>query len=404
MSTLENPAEVRSFPMPRTCPFAPPEQYARLRAEEPVSRVVLGSGRVAWLLTRYEDVRKLLLAETVTSDRRHPNFPLFFELPPEQLAKLRPVLVSLDPPAHAAQRRLVVPEFTLRRMRALRPRIQEIVDEHVDAILAGDRPADLVGALAVKVPALVICELLGVPYADREFFQYSTTAIISRSATPEEAGRANAELQEYFDKLVTTKEADPGDDLIGRMIVKNRESDTPQDHEQLVGMARMLLVAGHEATSNMISLGTVALLEHPEQLAALREDPALAEPAVDELLRYFSIADQLTSRVLTADVEVGGTLLKAGDGVIGVNAAANRDPSAFACPDELDIHRNARGHLAFGYGIHQCVGQNLARVELEVVYRTLFTRIPGLRLAIPAAELPYKDATVFGLHELPVTW
>ncbi|WP_158892057.1 cytochrome P450 [Amycolatopsis anabasis] len=389
--------------MARTCPFDPPPEYRELREEAPISRVTLPTGASAWVLTRHEDVRALLTDPRFSSDRRKPGFPL---LAPLQRRKddFKPSLIGMDPPDHGPARRAVVGEFTVRRMQALQPRIQEIVDEHVDALLAGPKPADLVRALSLPVPSLVICELLGVPYSDHDFFQQRSKLMLTRTAEPEARRTAVDDLQSYLDKLVTAKEADPGDDLLGRQILKQREEGTT-DHDGLVGLAFLLLIAGHETTANMISLGTVALLENPDQLAAIKADPGKTLSAVEELLRYFTIAEVATSRVAVEDVEIGGVLIRAGEGVLGLGNAANRDPSVFDDPDTLDIERGARHHVAFGFGAHQCLGQNLARMELQIVFDTLFRRIPGLRVAKPVAELPFKDdSTIYGLHELPVTW
>jgi cytochrome P450 len=298
----------------------------------------------------------------------------------------------------------VVGEFTVRRMEALRPRIQQIVDGHLDLMLAGPRPADLVPALALPVPSLVICELLGVPYADHDFFQSRSSTLLRHSAPAAERERAADELTSYLDELVTGKEKAGADDLLGRQIAKRR-ADGPDGHDDLVGLAFLLLLAGHETTANMISLGTLALLEHPDDIEAIRQDPARTPGTVEELLRYFTIAELATSRVATQDAEIGGVLIRAGDGVVTLGNAANHDPDAFGQPDRLDIGRGARHHVAFGFGPHQCLGQNLARIELQIVFDTLFRRVPGLRLAAPVEDLPFKDdGTVYGLYSLPVTW
>ncbi|MEO3798379.1 cytochrome P450, partial [Nonomuraea sp. B10E15] len=254
----------------------------------------------------------------------------------------------------------VVGEFTVKRLAALRPRIQDIVDHFVDGMLATDqRPVDLVQALSLPVPSLVICELLGVPYTDHDFFQSRTTMMVSL-ASQEDRLRAFAELRAYFDDLVTRKESEPGDDLLGRQIARQRQEGA-LDHTALVSQAFLLLTAGHETTANMISLGVLGLLTHPEQLALIKADPGRTPAAVEELLRYFTITDTVTARVATEDVETGGVSIKAGEGVIVSALSANRDPAAFTNPAELDIERGARHHLAFGYGPHQCLGQNLAR-------------------------------------------
>ncbi|MCX2181119.1 cytochrome P450 [Streptomyces sp. SKN60] len=395
-----------TFPHPRTCPLSPPREYAVLRAERPVSRVTLASGRTAWLLTRHEHIRRLLASPEVSSNLAHPGYPLHFDVPAEVMEQMRPVMLAMDPPVHTAQRRSVMAEFTVKRVNLLRPRIEEIVDRCIDDLLARDPqdgPVDLVEALALPVPSLVICELLGVPYADHGFFQDRTRKIVSVDADPQERGAAHQELHAYFDRLVTAQEAEPGDNLLGRLVEKNRETGT-FDHAQLVGMANVLLVGGFETTANMISLGVVGLLEHPDQAALLKADPALAPQAVDELLRFFSIADQVTSRVATADLEIGGVRIRAGEGVIGLSASGNHDEAVFAEPERLDFTRGGKHHLAFGHGIHQCIGQHLAKLELEVVFNALLARVPGLKLAVPVGELPFKDPMgVYGLHRLPVT-
>jgi cytochrome P450 len=312
----------------------------------------------------------------------------------------KPSLISMDPPEHGPARRAVVGEFTVKRMAALRPRIQEIVDEHIDAMLAGPRPADLVQALSLPVPSLVICELLGVPYADHDFFQARTTALLRRTTPADKRVAAVTELNSYLDELITRKTKEPTDDLLGRQIQRGES-----ERDDLVALAFLLLVAGHETTANMISLGTIGLLEHPEDIAAIKADPGKTLGAVEELLRYYTIVDFATSRFAKEDVEIGGQLIRAGEGVLGLANTANHDPDVFANPFDLDIERGARHHVAFGFGAHQCLGQNLARMELQIVFDTLFRKIPGLKLAVPAAELPFKDdANVYGVYELPVTW
>ncbi|ANN20610.1 cytochrome [Amycolatopsis orientalis] len=395
-----------TLPLERKCPFSPPPEYQKLREESPISRVSLPSGQTAWALTRLEDIREMLSSPHFSSDRRNPSFPLMVPRPIRQDDnKFRPSLIAMDPPEHGRARREVVGEFTVKRMKALEPRIQQIVDEHIDALLAGPKPADLVKALSLPVPSLVICELLGVPYADHEFFQSCSSKMLNRDTSPEERQAGFEQLENYLDELVTKKEANPTeDDLLGRQILKQRESGEA-DHEELVGLAFLLLVAGHETTANMISLGTVTLLENPDQLAKIKADPDKTLPAIEELLRVHTIAEVATSRFATADVEIGGTLIRAGDGVIGLSNAGNHDPEGFENPDAFDIERGARHHVAFGFGAHQCLGQNLARLELQIVFDTLFRRIPGIRVAVPVDELPFKhDSSIYGLHALPVTW
>jgi cytochrome P450 len=292
----------------------------------------------------------------------------------------------------------------VKRVNAMRPRIQEIVDGLIDDILASEEPVDLVEKLSLPVPSLVICELLGVPYSEHDFFQENTAKILKRTVSFEERRAAFERVRGYLDQLITQKEADPGDDLLGRQIVKLREEGT-YEHGAVLGLAFLLLVAGHETTANMISLGTVGLLQNPSQLETIKADPGKTLDAVEELLRYFTIVDTATARVAVEDVELDGVTIRSGEGVLALGYTANWDPAVFDEPDKLDITRGARHHVAFGFGPHQCLGQNLARAELQIVFDTLFRRIPSLRLAVDVDDLPFKeDASIYGLYRLPVTW
>jgi cytochrome P450 len=306
----------------------------------------------------------------------------------------------MDPPEHGRLRKRLTGAFTVKRMKQLEEHIGDIVERQLDHLAQLAPPVDLVREFALPVPSLVICELLGVPYADRDTFQANAAQFMVREQTLEEKMGAYIALNTYLSELVTNKRAEPGDDILSDLA---RHDDLTV--EELTGAAFLLLLAGHETTANMISLGTLMLLRHPDALAALREDPAKIPNAVEELLRYFTIAELAMVRVATEDVEIGGTVIPAGEGVLTLANTGNRDPHVFEDADRFDIDRGARNHLAFGYGPHQCLGQNLARVELEIVFETLFRRVPGLRLAVPAEELSFKDdATVYGMHELPVTW
>ncbi len=394
---------VPTLPIARTCPYAPPAEHRRLREESPLAKVKLPTGATAWVATRHEDIREILTDPRFSSNRRHPGFPRLREEPPPDTA-LKPLLLELDQPEHAEARRAVLGEFTVKRTNSLGPRIQQIVDEHIDAMLAGPRPVDLVQAFSLPVPSLVICEILGVPYADHEFFQLHSSKIVSHTTTPEEVMQSVTALMTYLHKLVYAKEQSPTDDLLGRQIQKQRE-EGKLDREGLVSTAFLLLIAGHETTANMISLSTLVLLQNPEKLAAIKQDPSKTLGAVEELLRYFTIAESALGRVAKEDVEIGGVLIRAGEGVLALANTANRDPEVFANADELDLERGARNHLSFGFGPHQCLGQNLARLELQIVIDTLFKRIPELRPAVPVEELSFKDdATVYGIRAFPVTW
>ncbi|TXR96017.1 cytochrome P450 [Streptomyces sp. col6] len=399
----ETQSEPLAFPQDRTCPYHPPTGYpSASRGQRSVSRVRLFDGRTVWLVTGHAEARALLADPRLSSDRAHPDFPLF--APRLAAVKQRRVeLLGVDDPEHNAQRRMLIPSFTLRRTAELRPRIQETVDRLLDAMEEQGPPAELVDAFALPVPSMVICALLGVPYADHDFFEDRSRRLL-RGPEPSDVVAAREDLDAYFRDLIALKRRDPGDGLLDELIAKHLETGA-MGGEELVRLAEILLVAGHETTANMISLGTFTLLRHPDQLARLTGGDAAAVPAaVEELLRFLSIADGL-SRVAVEDIEIGGETLRAGDGVLLSTAVINRDASVYAEPDALDLGREARGHVAFGFGIHQCLGQNLARAELEIALPALFRRLPGLRLAVEPDEVPVKPGdTIQGLLELPVTW
>ncbi|MEV6753233.1 cytochrome P450 [Streptomyces sp. NPDC051214] len=389
------------FPQNRTCPYHPPESYAPLRDARPLSRVRLFDGRSVWVVTGQAAARDLLIDPRLSTDRENEAFPA----PTERFANVRNrrvALLGVDDPLHNTQRRMLIPSFSVKRIAALRPRIQETVDGLLDAMEAQGSPAELVGAFALPVPSMVICALLGVPYADHEFFEEQSRRLL-RGPLAADTERARDELDGYFYALIERKRREPGEGLLDELIHRQL-AEGALDPEELVSLATILLVAGHETTANMISLGTFTLLQHPEQLAQLRADEALMPAAVEELLRFLSIADGLL-RVAKEDIDVAGDSIRAGDGVIFSTSLINRDDAVHAAPEELDFHRTDRHHLAFGFGIHQCLGQNLARAEIDIALRTLFARLPGLRLAVPAREIPFKPGdTIQGMLELPVTW
>jgi cytochrome P450 len=391
------------YPMDRAagCPFDPPPA---LRARPPISRIRLWDGSMPWLITRYADVRGLLKDPRVSADTRREGFP--HASASTRARRDRGSFISMDDPEHRRLRLMATRAFAVRRVEELRPSIQQIVDERIDALLSGPRPVDLVEAFALPVPSLVICHLLGVPYADHEFFQQRSRILVALNQDIERAIAAQEELLDYLDGVIAEKLAEPADDLLSNLAVEHVATGE-LTRRQAARMAVLLLIAGHETTANMIALGTLALLEHPDQFTALRDsdDPALIAGAVEELLRYLTITHSGRRRVALEDIEIDGQIIRAGDGIVLAGEAANRDDGRFPDPDRLDVHRDARGHLAFGFGVHQCLGQPLARVELQVVYGTLYRRIPGLRLAAPLEQIPFKhDSNIYGVYELPVTW
>ncbi|MYX42911.1 cytochrome P450 [Streptomyces sp. SID89] len=400
-TTTPRPTEPVAFPQDRTCPYHPPTGYDPLRTDRPLSRVTLYDGRPVWLVTGHALARDLLADPRLSSDRTRDGFPA---TTPRFAAvrNRRTALLGVDDPEHRTQRRMMVPSFTLKRAAALRPRIQGIVDDLLDAMIAQGPPAELVGAFALPVPSMVICELLGVPYADHEFFEEQSRRLL-RGPDVADTLDARERLEGYLGDLIDRKQKEPGEGVLDD-LVRQRMAEGEVDRAEAVALAIILLVAGHETTANMISLGTYTLLQHPERLAELRADPALLPAAVEELMRLLSIADGLL-RMATEDIEAAGTTIRAGDGVIFSTSVINRDQDVYAEPDALDFHRPARHHVSFGFGIHQCLGQNLARAELEIALGTLLRRLPGLALAAPPQEIPFKPGdTIQGMLELPVTW
>jgi cytochrome P450 len=382
--------------------FDPVEELARARDGQGVVRVETPFGVPAYLVCRFEDVRQVLADPARFSNARTP-FPQSEKIDPDELAKMRAgQLLGFDPPEHTRLRRMLTPEFTVRRMRRLEPRITEIVQAALDDLERAGRPADLVAHFALPVPSLVICELLGVPYADRAAFQDRSARLLDLSLPMEQRNAAAREDRAYMADLVARAQADPGEDMLG-MLVREHGDDLTTD--ELIGIARLLLLAGHETTSNMLALGTLALLRHPDQLAMIRDDPAQVEPAVEELLRWLSIVQSMPPRTTTTEVELAGQAIPANSLVLLSLPAANRDPAFIDDPDTLDITRGAAGHVAFGHGVHHCLGAPLARMEMRIAFPALLRRFPGLALADPAEKVDFRvSSVVYGVHSLPVTW
>jgi cytochrome P450 len=391
------------FPMARSCPFDPPQEYLDRRDEQPVFRVRLPAGQTAWLIARHDDVRAVLEDRRMSADMTHPNFPSPREYTVE--SPLKGTFMRSDGAAHYRIRKMLNQEFTVRRAETMRPMITEIVDELLDQMQQVGPPVDLVEALALPVPSTVICRMLGVPYQDHDVFQKRTRAMINTRSTPEQVRAASIEMYEYLDTLVARKLEEPGDDLISRLIA-DQVRPGALDRRELVVVSLLLLAGGHDTTGAMTAFSTLTLLRHPQQLAELKADPDLIPGAVEELLRYLTVAQLGTFRVATEDLQIGGQHIKAGDGVVIHLGVANRDEDAFPDAGRFDIHRNARGHVAFSHGPHHCLGQSLARVEIQVVLRQLFARFPDLKLAVPFDDISYRPHTIglAGVQTLPVTW
>ncbi len=382
--------------------------YARLRSSAPVYRAALPDGRGVWLITRYEDVLAVLKDHRFVKDWRGA-------LTPEQLAQVPPIpevmkplsqnMLDTDPPDHERLRALVSKAFTPRLIERLRPRVQAISDGLLDAVQ--DRgEMDLIDDYAFPLPITVIAELLGVPAEDRNNFREWSDAAVSGNASQEYMEEIliphMQAFTDYLRALFEEKRANPGDDLVSA-LVRAEEAGDRLSEDELLGMVFLLLVAGHETTVNLIGNGALALLQHPDQLRKLKEDPSLIKPAVEELLRYDGPVETSTERFAREDVEIGGQVIPRGEMVLVVLAAADHDPQRFSDPDELDITRTDNRHLAFGKGIHHCLGAPLARMEGQIAISTLLRRMPNLRLKGSPESLSWRPGMILrGLRGLPV--
>ncbi len=404
-SPMTNEEAAPNYPFSRdgACPFAPPAAYQRLRDTEPITRVRLYDGRQAWLFTRYADIRAVLAHPAVSAETLAEDFP--FLNPADKVSKRAQSFQRWDDPRHAERRRKLMPYFTIKRVEQMRPRVRGMIEHYYGELIDAGPPADLVEKLALAVPSTVACDLLGVDYADHVFFETRFAVRLNRNSSAEQVRAANAELTEYVDRVLRSKYGKRNEDLLGRFVNDHVETGEVS-HEDAVIDANLLLLAGHETTANMIALGTLALLEHPEELARIQRDKTLVPQAVEELLRYLTISQSMGVRLAKDDFEVADCPIAAGDGLIVPVAADNYDDSVFPSPHTLDLTRpGARGHLTFGYGVHGCLGQPLARMELSEVFATIFDWLPGLRTDIPLDQVDFKkDAVFYGLRSLPVSW
>jgi cytochrome P450 len=395
------------LPIERQNPFDPPAEVTAIRGQAPISRLKFADGHLGWLVTGHHQVREVL------GSPKFSNAPEKFhlldvrfqgELPDDaDKRKAEPgMFLNQDPPDHTRLRKMLQGQFTVRRMNQLSEWIGTIVDDQLRHMKSLDGKADLVKEFALPVPSLVICALLGVDYDERHRFQEDTAKMLSLDATFKEAMAAFERIQEFMRELIARKHASPGgDDMISDLLATGEPTD-----EEAANMAMLLLLAGHETTANMLGIGTFTLLQHPDQLKILKDEPEVIDNAVEELMRYLSIIHFGPMRSATEDVEIDGHLIKAGDTVLLHVPAANRDPEKFpGNPEELDLRRPASGHVAFGHGIHQCLGQQLARIEMRIAFTKLFQEFPDLRLDTEPEEVPLRtDMGIYGVHSLPVAW
>ena len=394
----------------RTFKADPHPTYAAMRQDAPLCRHVENNGNAFWLITRYVDA--------VTVSRAHHQFVKnqHNTLTPDEQAQLPPLssfeqmlnshMLNQDGADHTRLRTLVNRAFGARNVNQMRARVQTIADDLLDQVQPQGQ-MDLIDNFAFPLPIIVIAELLGIPAADRNQFREFSNAFISSPRTPEEGVRQGQIIMDfiaYLGRLFAQRRQNGQDDLITALIQAEETGDKLSE-EELYSMVILLMVAGHETTVNLIGNGLLALLQHPEQWEQLKADPALVEPAIEELLRYDGPIDHSTQRYAATDVEIAGQWIRRGEAVVISRTAVNRDPTHFPTPDTLDITRQENRHLGFGLGVHYCLGAALARLEMEVALTTLLRRTPNLRLAVPIEALRWRMVSLLhGLEKLPVVW
>jgi len=395
-----------AFPFPRDAgPLHPPSLYARLREATPISRVRLWDGSSAWVVTRWEDVRTVLGSPHFSVDPQRDGYPSVSEARAAQV-RSRKAFINMDDPDHARFRRMLTKDFMQKRMLELRPLVESLVQDLYRQMEADTPPADFVQAVSTPLPSMVISLLLGVPFEDHKELSRLSSTRNDHTVDAQTVQAAAQGMETYLDDVIRRKERDAVDsnDMLDRLVIDQIRPGN-LTRAEAVRIASLLYSAGHGTTSSQIALGTLSFLRAPEQRAALVADPALLPAAVEEMLRFHSIAHFNSSRVATADVEIAGQLIRAGEGVYALVGAANRDPAVFPEPDRFDIQRERQPHMAFAYGIHQCLGQPLARLELNTVFSTLFQRFPRLELAVPFEELEFvATSQVYSVVSLPVRW
>lgn len=400
MNTSKETDTVSRFPARRGCPFAAPSEYAEWREHEPAKAVELRNGSPAWVLTRHSDLKQVLASTD-------------FSTKPAK-AKLRggvvvargkdTNLLYMDQPMHSNFRKMLVREFSAKRVNELRPEIEKIVDQRIDAMIEAGGPLDLVEYFCLPVPSMTTCQLMGVPWDNHEAFERWSATLTEIGGDPEVFAATLADYNDYMDRVVREKTENPGSDILSRLVT-TRVRDGEMTHEQVVGFAMLLLIAGHETTATQLGMGFVLAMQNPEVLTAEGTEDQHWSRVVEEMLRISSISDVIPIRTALTDVTVAGQDIKAGDVVVSTLAGANFDPTVFEDPEKFDPSRDNRNHVAFATGLHSCLGQSLARAELVIAFSRLFKRLPGIRLTVPVDSIQYKhDQFTFGPAELPVTW
>lgn len=401
VSTDSAGAELQTFPQLRDEPMRPPTAYEAWRESSGVVKTQLHSDQCAWVVLRHDAAREALLHPDISVDAQHPHFPKVRKGVTSRANDT--MLRHMDPPMHGRYRRLMTGQFTAKRVAELRPELERIVTEAIDGILAKGGPVDLHRDVSLVIPTKVICALLGVDYKYSADIQRLSSVTTSASATTEELMAAAAEMYEILDSVITEQETEPREGLIGRLITEHM-SKGEIEHRQILGQVFMIIVAGHETTANTISMGMLQLFARPDVRKRVTANPDLIPGMVEDMIRMHSLVDGTLSRVAKADMVIGGQKIKNGEGVIVTISAPNYDPRFWDSPYELNIDRNSRDHLSFGAGAHSCMGQNLAREELNLAFQQLLTRIPTLRLADGDAVDMQNDGFIYGARRVMVDW
>lgn len=382
-----------SWPFERPAPLTPPVEYDQSRATCPMAKVTIYNDEQAWVATRWEDVRAVLASQAFSITPRTPGVYPAPSKAFHDYVVTKASFDKLDPPEHDVERRMLQKDFMLRRVQQYRPFIEELTAELLDAMEAKGQPVDLVRELGHVLPARLTCEMIGVAHSDADYLREQMSAFVSQKSTTDEIRVALDNLTRYFEAVILRKESEPADDLATR-IVQEQIVPGHLTRERGAAMLNVLLMGGFDTTSSMIGLGTLVLLEHPDQLQKLIDDPSLWPNAVEELLRYLTIAHLTGARVAKENVTIGDHDFAAGDGVFASLVAANRDPAVFENPDSFDVSREAQRHVAFGFGVHQCIGQALARLELHVVFQRMFERFPNMSAITTTATVPLSSSSV----------
>ncbi|KAB5536338.1 cytochrome P450 55A2 [Coniochaeta sp. 2T2.1] len=405
--TSSSTADPPSFPFKRASAFEPPAEFADLRVSEPVSRVKLFDGRLAWLVTKWKDVTAVAIDNRLSKERQRPGFPELNE-GGKLAAKARPTFVDMDPPAHMRQRSMVESFFVTTHVTKMEPYIKQTVGDLLEKLKTkgcANGPVDLVQEFALPVPSYIIYTILGVPFDDLEYLTQQAAVRSQGSSNAREASAANQGLLDYIAGLVDKRMEHPTDDLISKLVTEQVKPGHIEKSDA-VQIAFLLLVAGNATMVSMIALGVATLFQHPEQLAELKSNPSLAPAFVEELCRYHTASALAMKRTAKVDIELGGQHIKAGEGIIASNQSANRDEEVFTDPDTFNMHRHwpeGKDPLGFGYGEHRCIAEHLAKTELTVVFSTLFEKLPNLRLAVPFDKIKVSPLNMdVGISELPV--